>query len=119
ANLALGPNQARGTRAPLALAGALVLALGALGGVAQAQDPARPAGAQEGQDGPPAPVPTLERIWVPQRAFTQVLARHPSGVLLEASRLDDLLARARAEAAAGRVPVREEGPHVAALEQLT
>ena len=97
-------------RARAALALSLGFLLG-LAGSARAQEPAAaPA---------PLPEPTLERVWVPRKAFTRVLARHPSGVLVESARLEELLQRARAEAAAGRVPPREEGPQVATMEQLS
>ena len=105
---------APGRALPLAFALAALCSL-ALSGGALAQEPT----GDRARETPRAPEPTLERIWVPKRAFTQVLARHPSGVLLESSRLEELLARARAEAAAGRVPPREDGPQVAAIEQLT
>lgn len=62
----------------------------------------------------------LERVWVPERAFKRVLARHPGGVLLTEAELEKLLAKARAAAAKGDRPVLPpaETPRLATISQL-
>ena len=84
---------------------------------------AAPAAAQEaarGVQGPPAAEgPELERVFVPERAFTRVLARHPGGVMLRAAELDALLARARAKAQSGVVDeAPADAPRLAAIARL-
>lgn len=64
--------------------------------------------------------PELERIWVPERAFKRVLARHPGGVLLTEAELAKLLAKARAAVAKAdpsALPPAET-PRLATISQL-
>lgn len=63
--------------------------------------------------------PALERVWVPRQAFTKILARHPGGVLLSEADLESLLKRARAQRAAGKVPLQVDAPQLATLEALS
>lgn len=63
--------------------------------------------------------PELERVWVPRKAFTKILARHPGGVLLSEGDLEALLKRARAQEAAGKVPLQPDAPQLATLEALS
>jgi hypothetical protein len=80
-----------------------------------AASPALLAGAVSAQD------VELERVWVPERAFKRVLARHPGGVLLTEAELEKLLAKARAAAAANKdargLPPAET-PRLATISQL-
>ncbi|MBL4849857.1 MAG: hypothetical protein JKY65_30385, partial [Planctomycetes bacterium] len=75
-------------------------------------------GAQERKDAPA--VDTLERIWVPERAFKRVLARHPGGVLLAEAELDKLIAKANAGDAARATDTLPpaETPRLATITQL-
>ncbi|HBP16710.1 MAG TPA: hypothetical protein DEA08_02810, partial [Planctomycetes bacterium] len=52
--------------------------------------------------------PGLERVFVPKRAFSRVLARHPGGVLLTQAELEKLEARAAAQGR--RAPRQPEAP---------
>jgi hypothetical protein len=72
-------------------------------------------GAQERDD----QGPELERVWVPRKAFTKILARHPGGVLLSERELESLVKRARAQRAAGKAPLQPDAPQLATLEALS
>lgn len=63
--------------------------------------------------------PALQRIWVPRKAFTKILARHPGGVMLREAELEALVKRAQAQRAAGRVPIAVDAPRLATLEALS
>lgn len=61
----------------------------------------------------------LERVWVPERAFQRVLARHPGGVLLTEAELAKLQAKARAAAAKVQPALPPaETPRLATISQL-
>ncbi|MGE0707622.1 MAG: hypothetical protein AB7N76_08140 [Planctomycetota bacterium] len=88
--------------------GAAALLLGLLGaGLVRAQDP-------KAEDEPPP----IQKVYVPRKAFSKVLARHLGGVLLTEAELDKLVAEASKRPAPPSLTPATPAPLEAAIQRL-